>query len=140
MLKANPHLLIMRLPMKTYQGGCHCGAVSFQVSTDFADLIECNCSICTKKGTLNLRTPADQFTLLTGEDHLQLYQFNTQVAQHYFCKTCGIHPFSRPRSAPDKYSVNLRCLANINPNDYPTQKFDGQNWEQTVALIKQQKQ
>ena len=121
--------------MENHQGSCHCGAVTFKVETDFTDIIECNCSICSKKGILNLRTPANQFTLLSGEDQLKLYQFNSKVASHYFCINCGIHPFSRPRSAPDKYSVNLRCIDGINPNDYPTIKFDGQNWEQAVATI-----
>ncbi len=115
-------------------GGCHCGAVRFKVWVDTIDAIQCNCSICAKKGFVNLISKPENFELLQGEENLSTYQFNTKVAQHRFCKTCGVHPFSRPRSHPDGIDVNARCLdggyefLNIRP-------FDGQNWEQSVHEI-----
>lgn len=96
----------------TYQGGCHCGAVRFELSLaePIAALLNCNCSVCTKKGILHTPVEDDQFSLLSGEDSLLLYQFHSNAARHWFCRRCGIHTHGRPRSAPDRYTVNARCL------------------------------
>lgn len=97
----------------------------------------CSCSICTKKGFLHLIVPPSQFQLLTPATALTTYQFGTRVARHLFCSTCGIAPFYRPRSHPEDYDVNVRCL-----DDYyavvervSIQSFDGQHFEQSVASI-----
>ena len=77
-----------------YSGGCHCGAVKFEVTAPAeVEIEDCNCSICSKTGFLHLIVPKSQFQLLQGEAQLQSYQFNTRVAQHYFCKICGVKPF-----------------------------------------------
>jgi hypothetical protein len=116
--------------IETYEGGCHCGRVRFQVRADVAGLLEC----CTKKGILHLIVPPEQFELLQGEEDLAAYQFNTNTAKHTFCRHCGIHAFYVPRSDPDKISVNARCLEGIDPSALkPTSFFDGQNWEQAQA-------
>jgi len=115
-------------------GGCHCGKVRFRVKLRSDKAIACNCSICAKKGFVNVITAADDFELLQGETALQTYQFNTMTAEHRFCRHCGIHPFSRPRSHPGSYDVNARCLDDgfefleVTP-------FDGQNWEANVGSI-----
>jgi len=96
--------------------------------------LECNCSICAKKGFINLIVEAKNFVLLEGEDNLHTYQFNTQTAEHRFCKTCGIHPFSRPRSHPHGFDVNARCL-DEGFEHLSIEPFDGQNWEQSVGSI-----
>ena len=119
--------------LKTYEGGCHCGQVRFRVRSDFARVSDCNCSMCAKKGFLHLIVPRDQFELLSGEDNLSTYTFNTGVAKHTFCKTCGIHSFYTPRSDPDKVDVNVRCLDNIDLASIVTAPFDGQNWETAYA-------
>ena len=117
-----------------YEGGCHCGRVRFRVRIDRNEAIECNCSICSQKGMINLIASAEDFELLSGEDSLSTYRFNTRTAEHRFCKVCGIHPFSRPRSHPGSYDVNARCLdagfefLRITP-------FDGRHWEQNVGSI-----
>lgn len=117
-----------------HTGGCHCGSVRFKVRIEENHALECNCSICAKKGFINLISNAENFVLLKGEESLSTYRFNTKVAEHRFCKHCGVHPFSRPRSHPDSYDVNARCLdegfefLDIEP-------FDGQNWEENVASI-----
>ena len=119
---------------KWYEGGCHCGSVRFKVLLESNKALECNCSICAMKGFINVIAPAEHFVLLQGEEHLSTYRFNTETAEHRFCRTCGIHPFSRPRSHPGSYDVNGRCLddgfafLHIEP-------FDGQNWEANVASI-----
>ncbi len=123
---------------KTHQGGCHCGAVRFEVDIDIDkyEAIDCNCSICTKKGFLHLLVPPEQFRLLSGEDALCTYTFNTGVAKHHFCGTCGIHSFYRPRSHPGWYDVNLRCLDGEALNEFRVVPFDGKQWEDSVHLIR----
>jgi hypothetical protein len=119
--------------MKTMQGGCHCGRVRFKVTADLDKVTVCNCSICSKKGFLHLIVPPEQFELVSGKDDLATYQFNTHVAKHMFCKTCGIHPFYVPRSDPDKIDVNARCIDDIDLDGLAVNFFDGKNWEQAMG-------
>lgn len=116
-------------------GGCHCGAIRYRVRPGRRNVLECNCSICFKKGFLGLIVPAGDFELLEGADELVTYRFNTRVAEHRFCRTCGIHPFSRPRSHPDSVDVNLRTLDG-GIGDFEIVPFDGQHWEDSVASIR----
>jgi hypothetical protein len=119
--------------MKTYEGGCHCGHVRFRVTADLSHVSECNCSICAKKGFLHLIVPPDRFELRSGRDELTTYEFNTKVAKHTFCKTCGIHAFYVPRSDPDKIDVNVRCLDGVDIAAIRPRLFDGKNWEAAMA-------
>ena len=123
--------------MHTYQGGCHCGAVRFQVMANPAteQVEDCNCSICRKKGFLHLIVPPERFTLLQGEDTLTTYTFNTGIAKHLFCKHCGIHAFYRPRSHPDSIDVNLRCLDEDVLSQFRIVSFDGVHWEENVDQL-----
>lgn len=119
--------------MQWYAGGCHCGAVRFEVQApDGIDVEDCNCSICAKTGFLHLIVPQRRFRLLRGEDQLADYRFNTGVARHRFCRVCGVKPFYLPRSNPDGVDVNLRCL-DVPPPSVRIVKFDGRNWEQNAA-------
>lgn len=122
--------------MQKYTGSCHCGIVTFELETDVKKIVQCNCSICSKKGALHLRIPAQQFHLVSGRDALSLYQFNTRTASHFFCKHCGIHPYSHPRIDPDMVSVNVRCLE-IDDIDkvFTIVKFDGRNWETAAGKV-----
>ncbi|MCU7843131.1 MAG: GFA family protein [Candidatus Thiodiazotropha sp. (ex Monitilora ramsayi)] len=126
--------------MKTYHGSCHCGRITFSITTSIDKVVECNCSICSKKGTLHHRVAPEQFSLLEVTESLSLYQFDTKEAKHYFCKECGIHPFSNPRAEPNMYSINVRCLDdfNLEKEEYETVKFDGRNWEEAVAKLNEQ--
>ena len=83
--------------MKSYRGSCHCGRVTFEVRTDLTSVAECNCSYCHRKGALYRRVAPQDFKILTGENALSLYEFNSGLAKHYLCKYRGIHPFHRPR-------------------------------------------
>lgn len=115
----------------THSGGCHCGRVRFEVRAAARPRVQrCNCSVCRMTGFEHLIVPAADFRLLSGADDLTTYTFNTGVARHLFCRVCGIKSFYVPRSNPDGYSVNLRCLdpATLAGVDY--EDFDGQNWEQ----------
>jgi hypothetical protein len=93
------------------------------------DALECNCSICSKSGFLHLIVPRSRFRLLQGAAELATYRFNTGVAKHLFCKTCGIKSFYIPRSNPDGYSVNVRCLDSTNIRQVNVSSFDGKNWQ-----------
>ncbi len=118
-----------------YEGSCHCGQVTFTVEAQASIEVEqCNCSVCSKSGYLHLIVPKDHFRLLSGEDALTEYTFNTGVAKHYFCKRCGIKPFYIPRSNPDGVDVNVNCL-DTRPPDIRIVQFDGQNWEDNATSL-----
>ena len=111
-------------------GGCHCGRVRFEVlAPAILEVGECNCSMCSKTGYLHLMVPAAQFKLLSGEDALTHYQFNTKTAKHFFCSHCGIKSFYVPRSHPDGYSINARCLDEGTVEGMRVTQIDGKNWE-----------
>jgi hypothetical protein len=117
------------------EGGCHCGAVRFRARFAEREAIDCNCSICTKKGFLHAIVDAEDFELLAGEDALTTYTFGTHTAKHTFCATCGMHPFYVPRSHPDGVDVNVRCL-DEGPGDWTAEPFDGQRWDESVDSIR----
>jgi hypothetical protein len=117
-----------------HRGACHCGRVRFEVDAPVdLDALECNCSICSKSGYLHLIVPRSRFRLLQGSADLTTYKFNTGVAKHLFCSTCGIKPFYIPRSNPDGYSVNVRCLEPATIGQVNVSAFDGKNWQEHGA-------
>ena len=118
-----------------FTGGCHCGVVRFEVeSPEDVEVEDCNCSVCKMTGFLHMIVPKSAFTLLSDESALSLYTFNTGVAKHYFCKTCGIKSFYIPRSNPDGVDVNARCL-DVPPNNMRIITFDGKNWEANAHTL-----
>ena len=122
--------------MDEIEGGCHCGAVRFRVTVADYVAYDCNCSICRMKGILHLILPRERFTLQRGADALTTYRFNTGVAQHTFCRVCGMHPFYVPRSHPDGIDVNIRCLDGDAAARFTIVPFDGANWESSVDAIR----
>ncbi len=100
---------------KTYRGSCHCGAVTYEVTTDLAKLVRCNCSRCARLGWVITFVPAERFTLISGADALTDYRFNTGAIAHLFCRTCGIESFARGRTpdGAEMVAVNLRCLEGV---------------------------
>jgi len=118
--------------MQTYTGGCHCGRVRFEVDADLADVVVCNCSICTRKAYLHLIVARESFRLLAGADDLTTYRFGTMTAQHHFCRHCGVAGFYVPRSHPDGIDVNARCLDGVDPAAIAIRTFDGRNWEASM--------
>ena len=121
----------------THRGGCHCGAVAFEVDAPARLLVQdCNCSICSMTGFRHLIVPASRFRLLRGDDALAEYRFNTGTARHLFCRHCGIKSFYVPRSNPDGYSVNVRCLDPATVAEVVIEPFDGQRWEQSAASLR----
>jgi hypothetical protein len=121
---------------RTLQGGCHCRAVRFEV--DLPEQVEaqsCNCSICAMTGFVHIIVPKSRFRLTTDEAALTAYTFNTGVAKHLFCKTCGVKSFYQPRSNPDGWSVNARCLDTTEGVELNIEAFDGRNWEANAAAL-----
>ena len=117
--------------MVTHSGGCHCGRVRFEVTAPRdLNVSECNCSICGKAGYLHLIVPADRFKLLDGSDVLKTYSFNTHTAKHLFCSVCGIKSFYVPRSHPDGFSVNARCIDSETVGELTITPVNGREWEQ----------
>jgi len=120
--------------MVTHTGGCHCGRVRFEVTAPARPQVsECDCSICSKAGYLHLVVPKSRFRILSGEDWLTTYEFNTRTAKHLFCSVCGVKSFYVPRSYPEGYSVNARCLDEGTVEALTVIQTDGKNWEKTHA-------
>ena len=112
-------------------GGCHCGAVRFEaLLPDVVPAQTCTCTICKMTGFTHVITPESRFRLTSGADKITTYTFNTGVAKHTFCSVCGIKAFYRPRSNPDGWSVNARCLDASTAPEFDLEVFDGANWEQ----------
>ncbi|KAI3373460.1 hypothetical protein L3Q82_022074 [Scortum barcoo] len=143
-------LFTYRMDLVKHTGGCHCGAVRFEVwSSPNLHVFECNksidqlisvyfssCSICTKKQNHHFIVPKAQFTLLQGSDNLTTYTFNTHVAKHTFCKTCGVQSFYSPRSNPDGYGVAPHCLDEGTVRSVTVEKFCGEKWEESMQAHK----
>jgi hypothetical protein len=121
----------------THSGSCHCGAVAFEVEAPAKILaVDCNCSICRMSGYLHLIVPRSRFHLLQGADELTEYKFNTGMARHLFCSRCGVKSFYVPRSNPDGYSVNVRCLDPQTIEHIEVQLFDDNDREASDASVR----
>ena len=119
--------------MTKHTGACHCGRVRFEIDAPARiEAARCNCSICSMCGFLHLFVSHKNFRLLSDDDAISTYTFNTGVAQHHFCKHCGIKSFYVPRSHPDGLSVNVNCLDPETIESLSEVPFDGRNWEQNV--------
>ena len=114
---------------KTYTGGCHCGLVRYECTSDLGMVTACNCSICTKKGLLLTFVPEDKFSLVSGEGALVDYQFNKHVIHHLACPRCGVESFARgqmPDGTP-MVAINVRCLDGVEISDLTLTPFDGRS-------------
>jgi hypothetical protein len=124
---------------KNYQGGCHCGAVRFNFklerSIEDTQILRCNCSMCEKLGFLHIIISKQEFELTSHWNQLNCYQFNTKVAKHYFCQTCGVKSFYQPRSHPDCWSVNARCVDKISNYELAIEDFNGKQWSDNISNI-----
>jgi hypothetical protein len=112
-----------------YHGSCHCGKVAFEVEGELKDALACNCSMCSRKGSLLWFVPRAQLTLQKGEAELATYTFNKHVIKHRFCPTCGIHPFGEatdPKGNPTA-AINIRTLQDVDLDAVPVNHFDGRH-------------
>lgn len=114
---------------KTFTGGCHCGQVRYECTTDLAMVTACNCSICTKKGLHFAFVGPQQFRLHAGEEVLKEYLFNRKAIRHQFCAECGVEVFARGEK-PDGTKVVALNVATIDLVDLSHVKMtpiDGRN-------------
>ena len=111
-----------------YTGSCHCGKIAFEVEGDLQQVLECNCSHCSRKGFLLWAVPRSQFKLLSSED-LSTYKFNTHTIEHKFCAKCGTQPFAMGKDPAGKELtvVNVRCLADVDLTPLERIPFDGRS-------------
>ncbi len=113
----------------THHGGCHCGSVRWEVDAAVSEVISCNCSICTMRGSLLAFAPVSDFRLLSGEESLKDYQFGKKRIHHLFCSTCGTESFGRgtgPNGA-EMVAFNVRCVEGIDLDALPVRHFDGRS-------------
>jgi hypothetical protein len=112
-----------------YTGSCHCGKVRFDVEGELKGATACNCSICSRKGSLLWFVPREQLTLLTAEENIGTYTFNKHAIKHRFCQTCGIHTYGEGADPKGNRmaAINIRCLEGTDPESIPVQKFDGRS-------------
>lgn len=115
---------------KTYVGSCHCKKVRYQVETDLAMVMQCNCSICSRTGALLTFVMPEQFQLLSGKDEQTDYQFNKMNVHHLFCSTCGIRSFGHGTGPDGKpmYAINVRCLDGVEPDKLSVTQVDGKSF------------
>ena len=111
----------------SHRGSCHCGRIAFEVEGDPKEVMACNCSVCSRKGSLLWFVPRDQLRLLTPESDMATYTFNRHVIKHRFCPRCGIHPFGEGTDPKGNAmaAVNVRCLEDVDPDSLPVKHFDG---------------
>ena len=111
-----------------FQGSCHCGRINFQVKDTriSEDLYKCNCSLCKKKGIVMKPLEKNLFKLIKGEEFLSSYKWNKLIAEHFFCKICGVYTHHKRRRNPEQISINFACLENINfPSEGEINCVDG---------------
>ena len=111
-----------------YTGSCHCGGIKFEVEGEFREVISCNCSICSRKGSLLGFVPRENLKMLTPKDAMRTYEFNKHVIKHHFCPTCGMHPLAEatdPRTGKPTAAINVRCLEGIDLDSLKVKKFNG---------------
>lgn len=113
--------MIIDLDVKDVNGACHCGAVKFRARLrgGLHGVRRCNCSICRMRGSVMATAMVGDLEIVSGEEALALYQFNTNIAHHYFCSKCGIHTHHQRRARPDEFGVNVACLEGVSPFDFP---------------------
>jgi len=113
-----------------YKGSCHCGNVTFEVEDELTGVVECNCSICSRKGALLWAVPHVKLRLRAANQAPGAYTFHNHVITHRFCTVCGIHPYAEDvgGGAGDRSAyINIRCIEGIDINSIPRFAFDGRS-------------
>ena len=108
-----------------YNGSCHCSSIKFQIESNLEKIVQCNCSICIRRNAKMIMIPKENFLLLEGSEYLSLYQFNTDIAKHFFCKKCGIYTHHNRKSDPNGMGVNLGCIEDLDSMEFDAIQFDG---------------
>ena len=107
-----------------HKGSCHCKAIEFEIESDLDKIMQCNCSICIRKNAKMCMVSKDSIQIIKGKENLTSYKFNTMIAEHFFCKNCGIYTHHNRRSDPNGVAINIGCIDAINPFDYEAEFID----------------
>ncbi|MEX2163036.1 MAG: GFA family protein [Sulfuricaulis sp.] len=112
-----------------YKGSCHCGQIAFEVEGELTQVMDCNCSICSRKGSLNWPVPRQQLRLLTPQENMSTYTFGKHTVKHRFCSKCGMHPFCEGPDPSGNHMalVNVRCLEGVEFSSLPVKPFNGRD-------------
>jgi len=112
---------------QTYNGSCHCGRIRFEAEGDLQQVVECNCSICRRKGAKLWFVPSDRFRLFSARDQLATYTFGKERIRHHFCPVCGVSPFGEGTDPKGNAmaAVNVRCLDGVDLDALPVHHHDG---------------
>jgi hypothetical protein len=121
---------------RIHRGSCHCGRVTFELDAALANVMDCNCSLCRRKGALWHGANDASLRIVSGESDLVLYQFGTMTARHYSCAHCGVSPFTRPRLDPTRWAVNVRCIDDVDLTALTVHRFDGEHWEEAASALR----
>jgi len=115
--------------MTTHKGGCHCGKVAYEFDGEIGTVLDCNCSLCQKRGGLLQFIPASAFRLGTPRGDLGTYKFNKHLIAHHFCKECGISPFSEGSDAKGNrmVAINMRCVDGVDPRKLDIKFHNGRD-------------
>ena len=115
--------------MTTHTGGCHCGKIAYSFQGDIGTVLDCNCSLCEKRGGLLHFVPQSAFTLLTPREDLGTYTFNKHALQHHFCATCGMSPFSEGKDPKGNamVAINVRCVEGVDPRKMDIKFYHGRD-------------
>jgi hypothetical protein len=120
---------------RTHLGSCHCGRVTFELDAKLDYAMACNCSTCSRVGAVRYGASGKSLRITAGESELSVYQFHTMTARRYFCRHCGVHPFTRPRLDPSRWAVSVRCLQGVAVSSLARRHFDGENWEEAAKVF-----
>ena len=113
--------------MMLLKGHCHCGNVRFHITSDVTEFTTCDCSLCTMRNAVMVKVPESDLDIISGQDCLSEYRWNTGIAQHFFCASCGIYVFHKKRAAPDHYGDNIKCFPDQDFAAIPVRKTEGAN-------------
>jgi hypothetical protein len=111
-----------------FSGSCHCGALAYEVDEPLpARAMECNCSICRRKGALHHFTTPDRISVRGQADAIAVYTFRTHAIQHQFCRACGCAPFAEGTRPDGKrmIEINLRCVDELDLKSLTIIPHDG---------------
>lgn len=122
--------------MPDHKASCHCQKVQifFEAPAEVPVTL-CNCSICARAGYQHVFVAQEKATIM-GDSNLITYTFGTHAAKHFFCQNCGVKPFYIPKSHPESYSVNFRCVDGDTLKISETIEFDGQNWDKNIDKLR----
>ena len=121
-----------------YFGECHCKSIRFEFyCRKDVSIVKCNCSICSITNFLHLIIPHKDFILLKGKEHLHTYQFNQNIAKHFFCKICGIKSFYQPRSHKNCFSINYNSVIKPAPKIKSVNSFNGRDFENNIKALRE---